>query len=1451
MPVICRNQSSQLTANGAATYFWQPGNLTGAAQTVSPIATTTYTVRGTDGNGCTNSATATVTVNQLPVVTASANPTAICQGGSTTLSAAGALAFTWNPGNLIGVQNPVVTPASTTTYTVTGTDGNGCTNTAAVTLTVNPLPVAPALPIVTICTGTSATLSNPVTGLTSRWFALPVGGSALGTGAAFTTPVLIPAGTYTYYLEVQDGNGCVSAVRQPVEVVVVDPIAPLSPIVGATEVCSGTINNLVVTNIPNVTFNWTGLPIGSFVESGQGTHQLVVNWGIARAGVYTITVTPVYPCGPGASQSVQITVREVPQRPDNIFGAQQVCVGTTTSYTASTRPDETYAWSLSPAGPNNLTAVGSTATVTWLTPGNYTLLVRAANVCGTSNFTSILVTVTAPVVPNPGPAITTCNSLAILNAGNPAPGTGTWRFVSGPVNASVTTSGTRGLVSGLTVDGVYEFGWEVRNGGCPPQTAVVQVTRLSTPPQPVITTSQVLVCEQSVGQFGFQTPAVGTGIWSFISGPAQAAIAQNGFVTGATQPGTYRFRYTVTTPCGSSFAEAELIRENRPAPPFAGSDQFVCENPFALVFGSPISTGYIGEWVFVNGPAQAKVTTFGRYGSVVNMSAPGIYSFAWTIRSERGICEPASDIVRITRSHEPTPANVTGPTALCGTVATIVGNIPVHGTASWSFISGPTTPALNPQSETLTISGMTAPGKYTFRWTISNPPCVPEAFDHTIDVAPGLNPGTLTGATTVCAGDNQGVVSLSGFTGELTRWEIADNPAFANPTIPINTTPTQGYTNLTQTTWFRARIEQGICPPQYSNPVAVTVVPSNLTVNLGPDQTICTTTALIQATTNPANLPVTWTLVSQPTGGNALLTASGTTAGLTNLAAGTTIVRADVDNSCGTASDVILITSTGDLLGGVLNSSRTVCGGSNSGLLSLTGSNGPIVRWERSTDDWFTVQSIANTTAQLGYTNLTKTTRFRAVIGGGSCPTVQSTEVVITVAPALTANAGPDQTVCGSSFSLVGNNVPNATQTWTQVSGPVQLAFTASGNLLIANNVAVPGVYTFQYRVSNGGCPDAIDFVNVTVGEGTAAGTVIGSTTVCLGSGTGSVQLVNYTGSIVRWETSTNNWVTFTTHNITVPVFNYFTLTQTTQFRAVVAVPGCPPQPTTHATVLVVPPPSTAQAPAVINTCRNQLFLQGVAPAVGTPSWSFVFGPATPVLTGAGSSAFVTGLTAAGTYLFEYRVENAPCAPSITYTQVVVGTAINAPSVLQLQQVTATSATVAWAAVASAAGYIVEVSDQTTAFSVWQPQAVCAPQTSTTLTGLVPGRGYRVRVRSNCSSCAVNQPGDVVSIPSTAVNFVTPATRAEAVASVAEAAAIAVYPNPNRGSFSVRVDAARETEVALTLTDAAGRRVWSGREVVAAGGQVLAVELERPASGLYLLEIRYSGRREVIKVIVE
>ncbi|MFN0177050.1 MAG: SBBP repeat-containing protein [Saprospiraceae bacterium] len=179
---VCSGTTVTLSGSGASSYTWSNGVLNGVP--FVPTTTTTYTVTGTVANtGCQNTATQTITVNPLPNVLANASQTTVCRGGSVTLSGSGANSFTWSN----GIENGVpFTPTATATYTVTGIDGNACSNTASITITVHPLPTVNLGPDLNLPTG-PAILDATGPGLTYLW----------SNGAITPTISVTSSGTYS------------------------------------------------------------------------------------------------------------------------------------------------------------------------------------------------------------------------------------------------------------------------------------------------------------------------------------------------------------------------------------------------------------------------------------------------------------------------------------------------------------------------------------------------------------------------------------------------------------------------------------------------------------------------------------------------------------------------------------------------------------------------------------------------------------------------------------------------------------------------------------------------------------------------------------------------------------------------------------------------------------------------------------------------------------------------------------------------------------------------------------------------------------------------------------------------------------------------------------------------------------------------------------------------------
>jgi len=133
---LCAGASTTLTATNGTNYTWSAnaGSATTASVSLTPTATTPYTVTATTGT-CSASTVKTVTVNPLPTIYTSASPTVVCLGSGVTLTANNAVTYTWSMGATTSIA--VDSPSVSTTFTVTGTDANGCINTSTIYVPVN------------------------------------------------------------------------------------------------------------------------------------------------------------------------------------------------------------------------------------------------------------------------------------------------------------------------------------------------------------------------------------------------------------------------------------------------------------------------------------------------------------------------------------------------------------------------------------------------------------------------------------------------------------------------------------------------------------------------------------------------------------------------------------------------------------------------------------------------------------------------------------------------------------------------------------------------------------------------------------------------------------------------------------------------------------------------------------------------------------------------------------------------------------------------------------------------------------------------------------------------------------------------------------------------------------------------------------------------------------------
>jgi gliding motility-associated-like protein len=130
--------SEPITLNGignALVYNWNNNVLDG--QSFNPAQTDTYIVIGTAANGCIASDTMELIVHPLPIVSINVVDSILCAGEQALLWGSGAVTYVWD-NNVI--DNVPFTPNATDTYTMIGYDQFGCTDTASITVVVNPMP---------------------------------------------------------------------------------------------------------------------------------------------------------------------------------------------------------------------------------------------------------------------------------------------------------------------------------------------------------------------------------------------------------------------------------------------------------------------------------------------------------------------------------------------------------------------------------------------------------------------------------------------------------------------------------------------------------------------------------------------------------------------------------------------------------------------------------------------------------------------------------------------------------------------------------------------------------------------------------------------------------------------------------------------------------------------------------------------------------------------------------------------------------------------------------------------------------------------------------------------------------------------------------------------------------------------------------------------------------------
>jgi hypothetical protein len=412
----CVNNATGGTA--PYTYNWTPGNPTGDGTTcVSGLTAGTWSCTVTDANNCTALVTFNITSPSAVSLTATATPTVICSGQSSTLSAgasggSGSFTYLWMPGSMTSASTSV-SPTVTTTYTVTATDANACTAVTVLTVSVNPLPAVALSGTNHFCPGGS-TLLTGTSGGTSQWY---LNGVAI-VGATSNTYLATMPGVYNMIKT--NTNGCFDSSATGITVTVDTPPS-ISSITSTPVACFGDNNGsatVTATGTPSLTYAWA--PSG-----GTGTTESGLS-----AGTYTVTVTDGNTCTSTATVAVTSPTALV-TTPSQVnvtcFGGSDASATVTVSGGTA---GYTYLWT--PTLP-------STASNSNLIAGTYSCLVTDANGCtSTATFN---ITEPAPVAVSQ--TVTICNGDSIVVGSSVYTTAGTYMDTLASVlgcDSTVTTS---------------------------------------------------------------------------------------------------------------------------------------------------------------------------------------------------------------------------------------------------------------------------------------------------------------------------------------------------------------------------------------------------------------------------------------------------------------------------------------------------------------------------------------------------------------------------------------------------------------------------------------------------------------------------------------------------------------------------------------------------------------------------------------------------------------------------------------------------------------------------------------------------------------------------------------------------------------------------------------------------------------------------------------------------
>jgi hypothetical protein len=405
------NGTANVTPTGGTapySYSW-----TGSGVGTNPrtgLTASSYTVTVMDANLCTT--TATVTITEPQVLTANADSTSVTcfgdnDGTAWVIPLGGTPPYSYVWSNNATTQ--FVSSLTAGTYSVTVTDDNGCTVSAATAVTEpNPITFSP-ITSNALCNGGNGTIAfTNVNGGTAPYTYSINGGNTYGPTSTFNVPF------GTYQLSVLDANNC-SIVNVPTSIT--EPPVMQLTVTDTNAVCGGL-------GMATVTISGGTAPFDYDWSNGDSTNVMD-----AGPGTYTVTVTDMNGCM--ATGSANIGQPIIP-----------TITGTVTDVTCFSFSNGVVDMTPSGVGPFIYNwSNGSTAQdLTNVGAGIYTIIVTGANNCINTNqfivYQPAVLTATAPsdTVACNG----TLGSLTVAPVGGTTPYTYSWNTV--PVQTGITVT---------------------------------------------------------------------------------------------------------------------------------------------------------------------------------------------------------------------------------------------------------------------------------------------------------------------------------------------------------------------------------------------------------------------------------------------------------------------------------------------------------------------------------------------------------------------------------------------------------------------------------------------------------------------------------------------------------------------------------------------------------------------------------------------------------------------------------------------------------------------------------------------------------------------------------------------------------------------------------------------------------------------------------------------------